>query len=157
MTEALLMERLHFAKGIDPVADAFDSTVASDVINFKNLHRVAFVIICGVGATGSSTFTVEACDDVTPTTQSAIGFYWREITSGDTEGVYSLKASTGVVGTVGSSKIFIAEVREDALAASGYGYVRLKAVESVNSPVLAGVLVIGESKIPGALKPTAIV
>ena len=28
------------------------------------------------------------------------------------------------------------------LAASGYGYIRLKAVESVDSPVLAGILII---------------
>jgi len=154
---ALLMERLAFVKVLDPVADAFDSTPTTDIINMKNLSRILFVVHIGVGATGTSTFTVEACDDVSASNVSAIPFYYREITTGDTEGAIALKASTGVVDTAGSSKILLIEVREDALAASGYGYVRVKAVESVNSPVLGGILAIGESKIPGALKPTAIV
>lgn len=153
----LLMEDLQFVKVLDPVADAFDSTPVTEVINMKNAHRVLFVVHVGVGATGSSTFTVEACDDVVPTNTSAIPFYYREILSGDTEGAITLKATTGVVDTVGSSKLILVEVREDALAASGYGFVRLKAVESVNSPVLGGIIAILESKIPGALKPTAIV
>lgn len=155
----LLMERLHFAKGLDPVADAFSgATVYSDVINVKNLSRVLFAVHQGVGATGSSTFTVEACDDVVPTNTSAIPFYYQEILTGDTPAAApALKTSAGVVNTVGSSKILLIEVREDALSASGYGYVRLKAAESVDSPVLGGILVIGESKVPGSTKPSAIV
>jgi hypothetical protein len=154
----LLMERLKFIKGIDPVADAFDSTVHSDVVNMKDLARVAFVIFAGVGTTGTSTITIEACDDVTPSNTTAIPFYWQEILTGDTEAAApAAEATTGVVTTAGSSKICIAEVRQDALAASGRGYVRLTAVESVNSPVLAGILILGEEKIPGATKPTAIV
>jgi len=156
---ALLMERLHFAKGIDPVADALSGTVYSDIINVKNLSRVLFAVFGGVatGGTGASTFTVEACDDVSASNVTAIPFYSREIATGDAEGAATLRATTGYVGTAGSSKISLIEVREDALDSTGYGYVLLKAVESVNDPVVTAVLVIGESKIPGALKPTAIV
>jgi len=154
---ALLMERLQFVKVLDPVADAFDSTPTTEVISMKNLQRILFLVHIGVGATGSSTFTVEACDDVVPTNVVAIPFYSREILTGDTEGAITLRAATGFVNTVGSSKLIAIEVREDALAASGYGYIRLKAVESVNSPVLGGIVAIGESKIPGQTKPTAIV
>lgn len=154
----LLLERLKLIKGIDPVADAFDSTVYSDIVSMRDLSRIAFVIYAGVGATGTSTITIEACDDTAGSNVSAVGFEYQEILSGDTEAaVPAAKASTGVVTTAGSSKICVAEVREDALAASGYGFVRLKAVESVNSPVLAGILIIGEEKLPGATKPTAIV
>src|SRR6185369_2229541 len=144
---ALLMERLQFVKVLDPVADAFDSTPTTEVISMKNLQRILFLVHIGVGATGSSTFTVEACDDVVPTNVVAIPFYSREILTGDTEGAITLRAATGFVNTVGSSKLIAIEVREDALAASGYGYIRLKAVESVNSPVLGGIVAIGESKI----------
>lgn len=153
----LLMEELHLAKGLDPVADAFDSTVYSDVIAMRDISRILFAIHAGVGATGTSTITVEACDDVVPSNTVAIPFFSREITSGDTEGAITARAAAGFVVTAGSSKIVVAEVREDALAASGFGYVRLKAVESVNSPVLAGILVIGEAKNAGASKPSAIV
>jgi hypothetical protein len=155
---SLLMERLHFAKGLDPVADAFaGASVASDVINCKNLERVLFVVYVGVGATGTSTVTVEACDDVTPTNTSAIAYRSRLISSGDTEGTITDRASTGHIPTAGSSKIVLIEVDVSQLAASGYGYVRLKAVESVDSPVLGSILVIGESNLPSSLKPTAIV
>lgn len=153
----LLMEELHFVKGLDPVADAFAATVNSDVVNMKNLHRVVFVVYAGVGATGTSTFTVEACDDVTPANTTAIPYTSREITTGDTEGAITARAAAGHIPTAGSSKILLFEVREDALAASGYGYVRLHAVESVDSPVLGSILVIGEAKNPSASKATAIV
>jgi hypothetical protein len=155
----LLMERLHFAKGLDPVADGLSGTVYSDIINMKNLSRVLFAVYGGVatGGTGASTFTVEASDDVAGSNVVAIPFTSREIATGDTEGAITARAATGYVGTAGSSKLTLIEVREDALAASGYGYVRLKAVESVNDPVVTGILVIGESKVPGQSKPTAIV
>lgn len=153
----LLMERLQFVKVLDPVADAFDTAPTTEVISMKNVLRILFLVHVGVGATGTSTFTVEACDDVVPSNTSAVAFKYRQILSGDTEGALTDGATTGFVSTAGSSKLIAIEVREDALAASGYGYVRLKAVESVNSPVLGGIVAILESKIPGALKPTAIV
>lgn len=154
----LLMERLKLIKGIDPVADAFDTSVTSDVVNVKDLLRVLFVGVIGVGATGTSTITIEACDDVVPTNTSAIPFEWQEILTGDTEAAApAAKAAAGVNTTAGSSKLFCAEIREDQLAALEYGYVRLKAVEVVNSPVLGAILIIGEEKLPGATKPTAIV
>lgn len=155
---SLLMERLQFIKGLDPVADGFSgATVYSDVVNVKNLSRVLFVVYAGIGTTGTSVVTVQACDDVTPSNRTAIPFKYREILTGDTEGALSDATATGFTMTVGSSRIALIEIREDALSASGYGYVQLKAAESVNDPVLGGILVIGESKIPGALKPTAIV
>lgn len=154
----LLMERLKFIKGLDPVADAFSgATVYTDVVNMAGLSRLVFVVYAGVGATGSSTLTVQACDDTTPSNRTAIAFHYREITTGDTEGALTAAATTGFVTTAGSSKIVLVEVSEDALSASGYGYVQLKAAESANDPVLGGILVIGEAKVASALKATAIV
>ncbi len=154
MSSGLLMERLHFAKGIDPVADAFAGTVYSDVYSMRDLQRGIFVIYGGVatGGTGASTITVEACDDTTPSNTSAIAFTSREIAATDAESAITARATTGYVGTAGSSKVTLVEVREDALAASGYGFVRLKLVESVNDPVVGCVLFIGESKVPSASK-----
>lgn len=154
----LLMERLHIAKGIDPVADAFDTVQYSDVFNMRNNLRALFVVYVGVGATGTQTFTVEACDDVVPTNVSAIPFEYAEILTGDTQAAApAAKTSAGVTDTAGSSKICLIEVREDALAASGYGYVRLKSVEVVNSPCLSAVLFIGDAKVQQAIKASAIV
>jgi len=137
----LVMQELHAVKGLDPVADAFDGTVYSDVVNMEGHHNCLFTIHCGVGATGKSTFTVQACDDVVPTNRSAIPFHYRETLTGDTPGAVTAAAATGFESTAGSSKIIEIEIESNALAASGFGYVQVKAVESVNSPVLGGILV----------------
>jgi hypothetical protein len=141
----LMMENLHFAKGIDPIADAFAATVRSDVYSMRGHGRGLFVIYAGVGATGTSTITINACDDVVPTTRTAIAFWYREITSGDTQGAITRATSTGFVTTAGSSKIILVEVDAKDLAAvtaSDRGFVELTAIESVDSPVLGGVMFI---------------
>jgi hypothetical protein len=145
---ALLMERLHVIKGLDPVADGLAGTVRSDVVDMSDFLRVLFVVHGGVatGGTGASTFTVEASDDVTPSNVTAIPFKSREIATTDTEGAITDRAVAGYVGTAGSSKITLIEVHESALAATGYRYVSLKAVESVNDPVVTAIVILGEKK-----------
>jgi len=136
------MKYLHPVKGLDPVADALTGTVYSDVINMKNIIRGAFVLYKGVGATGVSTITIEACDDVVPTNTSAIAFEYQKNTSADAFAALGKATSSGVALTAGSSQVNVFYVDAARLGASGYGYVRLKAVESTDSPVLAGLLFI---------------
>ena len=68
--------------------------------------------------------------------------------TGDTEGAITRRAAAGFTNTAGSSKIVLIEVdAADVAAASvngavGNHFVRLNAVESVNSPVLGGIMVI---------------
>lgn len=128
-------------KGIDPVADAFAGTVYSDIVSMRNHGTVEFIIYKGVGATGTSTITVEACDDVSASTTSAVPFYYQAITSGDTHGTLTAAAATGFTTTAGSSQLYRILVSAKALAASGYEFVRLAAVEVVNSPVIGGILI----------------
>lgn len=143
----LMMENLHFAKGIDPVADVFDNaaTPATDVFSMRGHGRGLFVIYIGVGATGTQTMTVEACDDVVPTNTVAIPFWYRQILTGDTPSAITRAAAAGFTITAGSSKIVLLEVDAKDLAddGGGYGFVRMKqSAEPVNSPVLGGVIFI---------------
>ncbi len=147
----LLMERLKFAKGIDPVADVFDNgtTPASDVVSMRGYGNVLFVIHYGVGATGTQTFTVEACDNVTPSNQTAIVFWYRQILATDVEGTLTKATTSGFTVTAGSSKIVLLEAKAaDVAAASvnstvGNQFVRLKqSAEPVNSACLAGISII---------------
>lgn len=131
--------------GLDPVADALAGTVTSDVINASHAHAVTFIIHKGVGATGTSTITVEACDDVVPTNTSAIPFMYQACTATGTSDIFAAftrATSTGFLTTAGSGQIYVISVDCDQLANSGYKFVRLKAVESVDSPVLCGILAI---------------
>lgn len=152
----LLMERLQVIKGKDPVADAFAGTAVTDVVDMSEFSRILFIRHDGVGATGTSTLTVEACDDTTPSNVTAIPFHYREVLTGDTEVAITAKAAAGVATSAQSSKLVIAEVREDALAATGYRYVRAKYTEVVDSAVLGGVLILGEKKAPRAISGSAI-
>lgn len=132
------------AKGLDPVADAFAGTVYSDVYNCEQLESIEFLIYKGVGPTGTSTVTVEACDDVVPTNVSAIPFQYQAITSGDTHGALTAATTSGFVTTAGSGQLYRIYVDTDQLAKTiEYGFVRLKMVESVAGAVVGAILAIG--------------
>ncbi len=140
---ARLLQTAHWIKGLDPVADAFAGTVNTDIVNANDYHTIVFEIYKGVGATGTSTITVEACDDVSASNTTAIPFRYKAITSGDTEGALTVAAAAGFATTAGSSQIYLIEVDTQELGDTGYQYVRLTAVEVVDDPVLGGISIIG--------------
>lgn len=152
-----LLQNLHFVKGLDPVADAFAGTVASDVVDVSNHGGALFLIYKGVGTTGTSTITVEACDDVTPSNTTAVPFYYKAITSNDVQGAMTSAAAAGFTTTAGSSQIYAVSVDSQELASAGYKYVRLKAVEVVDSPVLGGIAIaLYQPRFGGSATNTAI-
>lgn len=139
----LLIERLQFVKGIDPIADAHAGGVASDVIDMSAFSRLVFIVYRGVatGGTAAPTYTVDACDNTTPSTTSAVAFSYRK-----SLGAVANATATGFQATAGSSAVDVIEVREDAVAALGYKYARLAIAETVNDPVVSAVIVMGELK-----------
>ena len=90
-----MLSNNHLVKGLDPVADAFAGTKYTDVVDFKNHNIVEFYIYKGVGTTGTSTVTVEACDDTTPSNTTAVTFRYQAITSGDTHGALTAATTAG--------------------------------------------------------------
>jgi len=156
--EIKMDQYLHIAKGLDPVADAFSGTVYSDIFSMRRHGHITFVIYKGVGTTGTSTITVEACDDVSASNASAVAFKYQAITSGDTHGAMIDATTAGFTTTAGSSQLYKIECDASALLASGYGFIRLKAVESANDPVLGGILAImSEPRDEKAVQATVIV
>ena len=135
-------EHLKYVKGLDPVADAFAGTKYTDIVSVKKHKTVEFLIYKGVGTTGTSTITVEACDDVSGTTTSALAFHYQAITSGDTAGAYTAATTAGFTTTAGSSQLYRIVVDASKLASSGYEFIRLKAVEVADDPVLGGIAII---------------
>lgn len=147
----------HLIKGLDPVADAFSGTVYSDIVSMKNHNACQFIIYKGVGTTGTSTITVEASSDNAGSAVSAVPFSYQAITSTDVAGVLTASAATGFNTTAGSSQLYVIYVDAEALAASGYEYVRLKAVEVADSPVLGGILInLTEPRYDQAVQVTAL-
>jgi hypothetical protein len=130
----------HAVKGLDPIADAFSGTVNSDVVKCLG-GGVLFTIYKGVGATGTATVTVEACDDVTPTNSTAVAFRYRTCTTGDTWGSWTEATATGFTTTAGSSQLYQVYVPASELASEGYAYARLASVEVVDNPIVGCILI----------------
>lgn len=134
-----LLDKLHWVSGVVPVADAFTGTVSTDI--FEVLGQGAlFIRHDGAGATGTSTVTVEACDDITPSNSAAVAFMYRVCTTGDTWGNWTQATSTGFATTAGANQMYQIYVDAAVLAEQGYGYVRAKFTELVDNPVTGGVL-----------------
>lgn len=132
---------IHWVQGLAPKADAFSgATVNSDIVKCESGGAI-FLIYRGVGATGTSVVTVEACDDVTPTNTTAIPFIYRSNTATDVWGDWTAATASGFTTAAGSNAIFEVYVDAAELAEEGYGYVRLDMAESVDSAVLGGILI----------------
>lgn len=141
---AALLQKMHFAIGLNAVADAFSSTVYSDVVNAKGYSKVLFLVHHGVGATGTSTFTVLAGSDTAdpPTASTAIPFRYKVMSTSDTEGALTAATTSGFLSTAGSNQVYAIEVDCEELGDTGYNYLCLKCVEGTDSPRLGGILVL---------------
>lgn len=159
---ALLMEKDHFEIGISPVADfAGADPTYSDVVNMRDHETVRFLVAMGVHTAGTGTvkFTVNACDDVVPTNETAVPFRYRVTVAGANPGaITATTASTGVTCAVTDHQIIEIEVLAEDVGATGKSYVRLKNDEVVNDPIVGAVLIqMGNPKHAGASAGTATV
>jgi len=127
-----------------PVADALAGTVYTDVVSMENYEKAYFQLSIGVGATGTATLTVESCDDFTPTTTQAIPFEYKRTSSGETNTAWTKATASGFTTTAGSHQVYTVRVRAENVY-DNYPNVRLKSVEVVDSPVLAGCTISMES------------
>jgi hypothetical protein len=131
----------HLVTGLDPVADAFSGTVYSDVLKMAEYAAAEFIIHKGVGTTGTSTITVEACDNAAGDNPVAVPFTVQKYTgSDDLPGEVISVAAAGFATTAGSSQLY--SVMVDSQALGSKGWVRLKAVEVADDPVLGGILAV---------------
>jgi hypothetical protein len=138
------LETFRFVNALAPVADAFSGTVYPAGVNMKGIARGCFIVQKGVGVLGTSTITLLASSDNNHAASQAIEFTYRQIGADNkTIGAVTKATTAGFVTTAGSGDMYAIEFDAKALAASGYKYVQLKAVESVNDPVLLSVLFIG--------------
>ena len=98
-----------------------------------------------MGAAGTSTIYVNACDDNVPTNTTNVPYWYREYTTSDVPGAWTHVAATGFTCTAGTN--YMVEIRVDVgeLAALGYEYVRLELDEVADFEVLGGVLCIVEN------------
>lgn len=130
----------HIVKGLDPVANAFAGTIHSDCVRMQEYAVARFIVYKAVGATGTSTLTIEACDNANGDNAVAIPFrYQKYIGADDLPGDVLAATTAGFTTTAGSSQMYVLEADSQSLA--GKGWVRLTAVEVAASAVLGGILI----------------
>jgi hypothetical protein len=139
-----LLQNCKFTSGWDPIADAWATSLATDVVSLADYKHANFLLHEGVGASGAAVITVQSCDNVTPDTKTAIAFRYKQMTTYDTEGDTTNATSSGFTTTVGGSNMYLIEVDDSELSGTDK-YVRLLATESVNHPVISscGILLTG--------------
>ena len=146
------MSDLHFVTGTgasttllaSPVADSLAGTIYTDVVCMKKYHTCYFILSWGVGTTGTTLLTIEACDDFDASTTSAISYEYKRVSAGETNTAWTAATSSGFTTTAGSHQAYVIKVMsEDLPQASGVTYenVRLKGVEQANAAVLGGCLI----------------
>jgi hypothetical protein len=125
----------HPVVGLYPVANAFAGTVYSDIVNLANYASAEFTIIKGVGASGTATITMEACDNANGDNPVAVPFYYQAYTgSDDVPGAVTAATTAGFVTTAGSNQRY--EIQVDSQKLGSKSWLRLKSVEVVASAVL---------------------
>ena len=161
MKNGRLFQFIHFIHAfksaiVAACEDLFNGDPASDVISLKNYGKVLFLIAKNAGALGTATITVESCDDVTPTTATAIPFkYWKN-TSGDTWSDMTAATASGFVTTAGADQMYAIEVDASELYDTD-GFVRLQITETVDDPVDGMVFALaGDARYLHEVKPTAL-
>lgn len=136
------LESLRFVQGVAPVADAFAGTVYPVGLDISAYGKAAFVIMMGVGATGTVKVQVVAGDTASPLNETAVPFQYRRIASGTTPGAVTQAsvAADGFTTTAGGGEMYVVEVDGKAIAATGHKYVHLKLTEVVDDGIVGAVL-----------------
>jgi len=108
--------------------DMFNGNPATDVIHLDHYRECTFVIIKNAGGTGTATITVESCDDVTPSTTTAVAFKYRKIQDPDTHGAWTDATSSGFTTAAEADVIYEVVVYADGLSGTDE-FVRMQCTE----------------------------
>ena len=137
-----LLQNVKFVNCVYPHADMYETgPIYSDVINMQDYQHCTFIIQEGIGTTGTTTVTVQSCDNVTPDTTTAVAFRYKAITTGDTEGDTTAATTAGFGTTAGSYGVYIIEIDADSLSTTDQ-FVRLAMTELADEVVIGGVMAI---------------
>jgi len=133
----------HVVNAIQPVADFASTSFDSDIINCQG-GGVLFILYSGaVSGAAVNTVTVEASDDVSATSTTAVPFIYRQCVATDiwsdwtAATVAGFSATNTVAGSMWQVYVDSAELGEE-----GYKYVRLSGDETGNFTILGGVIAI---------------
>lgn len=148
---------------IFPPKNTASATFSSDVINLANYSHATIIVSQGAWAGGSSTLTVEYCDDNTPTNDTPMAFKYRQMVDGagatDTLGALTDATHTGItLDTANTTTIIELDAAEIAKASSGAHsrFIVKGTSPGANNDYISITCVLTGPKFAGAVPVTAI-
>jgi hypothetical protein len=121
-----LAERAHVVNILPP--QDVSAGVSSDVFSLKNYSHATIIVQAGATNADAGNVTIEECDDVVPTNDTAIGFsFYAETTAaGDTLGARTATvAATGIDVSANDNIFYVIEIDAEELS-EGYPNLYLK-------------------------------
>ncbi len=136
--------------------DMFNGDPATDVISMKKYGKVIFFIIMNANAgSGAATITIESCDDVTPTTSTAIAFKYWACTTPDVWGDMTAATTAGFSAS-GSNNMYAIEIDASELSGTD-SFVRMQCTETQSDAIDGAIMAIaGDARYLQEVKPTAL-
>ena len=114
--------------GLASPVDSAGAAVTSDIINVGVYHSVSLLVYLGTLTGDTAVVTVEECDDVTPSNNTAIAFRYRESAATGTSDAYgAVTAATAAGFTFAADDddhILMIDINGSELT-DGYPYVRV--------------------------------
>jgi hypothetical protein len=151
-----IAEQLHVVNILSP--QDVDTGKSSDVFSMKNHSHATIIVTCGSTNADAGNITVEACDDFTPTNDTAIDFnyYAEETAAGDTLGARAkAEAATGIDVSANDNTTYVIEIDASELPA-GYPNLYLKWSDPGGATFGSAVAILSGSRYSGAENDTAI-
>ena len=154
-----LFQNIHVVNAMPDVADLddiLDGGFSSDVVNLSNYDRATFIFQKGAGLTGTAKIQICSCDDVTPSTTTAIAFDSWTCTTGDTWGDKVTIVAAGFTTTAGANQIYAFEVNAAELSSTDQ-YLQFVGVPVTDDPVSASLTcILSNARYMHEVKQTAI-
>lgn len=125
MSRMVMAEQAHIINILPP--QDVSGGVTSDVFSMKNASHVTIIVTAGSTNADAGNITIEECDDLTPTTDTAIAFnyYAEETDSGDTLGDRTAATTAGIDVSGEDNITYVIEIDAEELS-EGYPCLELK-------------------------------
>lgn len=150
-----IAEEMHVVNILPP--QDVDSGKTSDIFSMKNYAHATIIVQCGATNADAGNITIEECDDLDGTNDTAIGFsYYKEETAGgDTLSAKQTATAAGIDVSANDNTIYVIEIDASQLSA-GYPCLCLKWSDPGGATFGSAVAILSGARYAGSESATAI-
>lgn len=148
-------EQLHVVNILPPQDVA--AGVSSDVFSMENYSHATIIVQAGATNADAGNITIEECDDLTPTNDTAIVFdyYAEETAAGDTLGAKNTATVAGIDVSANDNMTYVIEIDAAQLKA-GFPCLELKWSACGGATLGSAIAILSGARYAGSESATAI-